>query len=311
MSIQQHSQQQNEVIILDGGLATALEANGFDLNSRLWSAKILQDNPDAIYQVHLDYFLAGAHMATTASYQASIATLAENLDMTVEESKALIRRSVQLAQRARDDVLKRQPGKKLLIAGSVGPYGAYLSNGAEYTGAYSLPEKDMQAFHRDRVQALVDAGVDLLACETMPSMGEIQALLKLLRDEFPGARAWLSCTLRDAAHLADGTPVAEMLAAAEESEQVVAVGFNCIPEQLASEALGHVRGLGTTTKPCVIYPNSGEQYDATSKQWHGERPQGQAVRELAREWYVRGARYIGGCCRTNAEDIANMAAALK
>jgi len=307
----QQSSKHDETLILDGGLATALEANGFDLNSRLWSAKILQDNPDAIYQVHLDYFNAGAHIATTASYQASIATLKENLDMTVDESKALIRKSVELAQKARDHVLAQHPERRLFIAGSVGPYGGYLSNGAEYTGDYALDEGEMQAFHRDRIQALVDAGVDLLACETMPNVSEIRALLNLLRDEFPTSRVWLSCTLRDAEHLADGTPVEEMLVLAEGCEQVVAVGFNCIPEQLASPALEHVQSLKTTSKPLVIYPNSGEQYDAITKQWHGERPQGQAVRELAMDWHAKGARYIGGCCRTNAEDIANMAAALR
>ena len=307
---QQVEQQTDELTILDGGLATALEANGFDLNSRLWSAKILQDNPDAICAVHLSYYLAGASVATTASYQASVATLQENLSLTVSESQTLIRKSVSLAQRARDDVLAQYPSRRLLVAGSVGPYGGYLSNGAEYTGDYSLPEAEMQAFHRGRIQALVDAGVDILACETMPSMPEIKALVSLLKNEFPASKAWVSCTLRDAGHLADGTDVAEMVKLVDQSSQVVALGFNCIPEGLATEALDHVRGLGLTRKPLVIYPNSGETYDATSKQWHGERPQGQ-VGVLAKEWFDRGARYIGGCCRTNAEDIANMAAALR
>lgn len=303
----------NETLILDGGLATALEAGGHSLNTNLWSAQILQSHPSAIYSVHLSYYLAGADIATTASYQASVPGLRENLDLTVAECMELIRQSVALAKEARRSCLAAQPGRELLVAGSVGPYGAYLANGAEYTGAYDSSEDEMRDFHRDRIAALFEGGVDLLACETMPNLGEIRALVGLLRDEFPDCKAWVSCTLADGdeGRLPDGSGVEEVLGLVEESEQVVAVGFNCIPEQLASRALRHVKELKVTCKPLVVYPNSGERYDAVSKQWRGERPKGQAVRELAVEWHALGARYIGGCCRTNAEDIANMAAALR
>ena len=59
-------------VVLDGGLATELEAHGHDLSDRLWSAHLLVTDPDAIEAVHLAYFRAGAEVATTASYQASI-----------------------------------------------------------------------------------------------------------------------------------------------------------------------------------------------------------------------------------------------
>ncbi|GAB7343361.1 hypothetical protein MBLNU457_1404t1 [Dothideomycetes sp. NU457] len=305
--------QHDELLILDGGLATALEAAGHSLNTALWSAKLLLSNPSAIYAVHQSYYLAGADVATTASYQASVPGLTENLNLTVSQSKDLIRTSVELAQQARRDVLMKFPERKLLVAGSVGPYGAYLSNGAEYTGAYTLPEDEMKDFHRDRIAALLEGGVDLLAVETMPNLDEIRAVLDLLRDEFPAAKAWVCCTLAegDETRLPDGRSVLEMLELVGSREQVLAVGFNCVPEQIASAALRYVRGLEGTRKPLVVYPNSGEIYDATTKRWYGERPKGQAVRDLATEWYELGARYIGGCCRTNAEDIADMAAALR
>lgn len=162
----------NGTLILDGALATELEARGCDLSDPLWSAKVLIENPELIYQVHLDYFEAGAQCAITASYQATPqGFLRRGLDQA--QSLALIAKSVQLAQQARSDYLAQHPqAAPLLIAGSVGPYGAYLADGSEYRGDYSLPQEEMIAFHRPRIQALAEAGVDLLACETLPSFSE-------------------------------------------------------------------------------------------------------------------------------------------
>ena len=172
---------EHPTLILDGALATELEARGCDLTDPLWSAKVLIENPELIYQVHLDYFNAGAHCAITASYQATPqGFLRRGLDQ--EQSLALIAKSVQLAQRARRDYLAAHPqAAPLLIAGSVGPYGAYLADGSEYRGDYRLAQDDMIAFHRPRLAALAAAGVDLLACETLPSFAELQALLTLLQ----------------------------------------------------------------------------------------------------------------------------------
>lgn len=296
-----------EVYTLDGGLATALEAKGLDLSSALWSAKILQDKPTTILEVHRDYYEAGGQIATTASYQASVAGLQDHLGLSDTEADALIIRSVQLACQARDEVRKRSGEQALLIAGSVGPYGAYLSNGAEYTGDYVLDDAAMRDFHRGRMRSLVDAGVDVLALETMPSISEIQTLIGLLVDEFPEIPAWLSCTLRDAGHLSDGTPVAKMAEMANSCDRIVAMGYNCIPQQLASAALDHLRPL--TDKPLVIYPNSGEKWDAHAREWHGDKTSGQTIKELAKEWHAKGARLIGGCCRTDAADIRETSAA--
>ena len=58
-------------VVLDGGLATQLEAQGHKLDSALWSARLLHEDPDAIVQAHLAYFAAGAQVATTASYLVS------------------------------------------------------------------------------------------------------------------------------------------------------------------------------------------------------------------------------------------------
>lgn len=180
--------QQSAPLILDGALATELEARGCDLADALWSAKVLVENPELIYQVHYDYFAAGARCAITASYQATPQGFAAR-GLNETQSLALIAQSVELAKRARADYLATQSEAKiLLVAGSVGPYGAFLADGSEYRGDYALPEAEMMAFHRPRINALLAAGVDVLACETLPSFAEAQALVALL-GEFPDSRA--------------------------------------------------------------------------------------------------------------------------
>ncbi|MDI6634834.1 homocysteine S-methyltransferase [Pantoea dispersa] len=293
-----------DTLILDGALATELEARGCNLADTLWSAKVLMENPELIYQVHYDYFAAGANVAITASYQATpLGFAARGLDSG--QASALIRQSVALAQRARDDYRAASGSEApLLVAGSVGPYGAYLANGAEYRGDYALPAAEMKDFHRPRVAALLEAGVDLLACETLPSFGEIQALISLLA-EFPHSSAWFSFTLRDAQHLSDGTPLGKVAEVINAAPQVVAVGLNCVALESVTPALQTLQAL--TDKPLLVYPNSGEQYDAVSKSWHSA-PSGCTLHDKFPEWQQAGARLIGGCCRTTPQDIAAIAA---
>ncbi|BAN98078.1 homocysteine S-methyltransferase [Plautia stali symbiont] len=274
-----------DTLILDGALATELEARGCNLADTLWSAKVLMENPELIYQVHYDYFAA------------------RGLDSG--QASALIRQSVALAQRARDDYRAASGSEApLLVAGSVGPYGAYLANGAEYRGDYALPAVEMKDFHRPRVAALLEAGVDLLTCETLPSFGEIQALISLLA-EFPHSSAWFSFTLRDAQHLSDGTPLSKVAEVINAAQQVVAVGLNCVALESVTPALQTLQAL--TDKPLLVYPNSGEQYDAVSKSWHSA-PSGCTLHDKFPEWQQAGARLIGGCCRTTPQDIAAIAA---
>lgn len=290
-------------LILDGALATELEARGCQLADALWSAKVLMEDPQLIYQVHYDYFAAGAQCAITASYQATPQGFAAR-GLSELQARELIVRSAELALRAREDYLAQQPqAAPLLVAGSVGPYGAFLANGAEYRGDYALPKAEMMAFHRPRVEALAGTGIDLLACETLPSYAELEALVALLA-EFPTLPAWFSFTLRDSEHLSDGTPLTKVAALLNDCPQAVALGINCIALEKVTPALATLRGL--TAKPLLVYPNSGEQYDAVNKSWHSA-PAGCSLKDKLAEWQTTGAQIIGGCCRTTPQDIAALA----
>lgn len=292
-----------KLLILDGALATELERRGADLNDPLWSAKLLLEQPELIRQVHLEYFLAGADVATTASYQATFESFARR-GFDHAAAAALMADSVRLAVQARD-AFWSEPAHRVgrirpLVAASVGPYGAMLADGSEYKGHYGRTEEQLMDFHRPRLQVLLQTGADLLACETIPCLAEARALARLLA-EFPGASAWISFSCRDGLHNSQGERLADCVAALEPYAQVLAVGVNCTAQQyidsLVEQAQAH------THKPVLVYPNSGEQYDATHKQWHGN-PSASHFAEQARGWHARGARLIGGCCRTSPEDIA-------
>lgn len=290
-------------VILDGAMATELEARGCNLADSLWSAKVLMENPELIREVHLDYYRAGAQVAITASYQATPAGFAAR-GLDEAQSRALIGKSVELARKAREAYLAENANAGvLLVAGSVGPYGAYLADGSEYRGDYARSADEFTAFHRPRVEALLDAGADLLACETLPSFAEINALAALL-SEYPRARAWFSFTLRDSEHLSDGTPLHEVVSVLSAYPQIVALGVNCIALENTTAALQHLHNL--TALPLVVYPNSGEHYDAVTKTWHHH---GEACETLAGylpQWTAAGAKLIGGCCRTTPKDIAEL-----
>ena len=278
-------------VVLDGGLATQLESQGHNLDSALWSARLLLDDPDAIMQAHLAYFTAGAQVATTASYQASLGGFAR-AGITRAEAEQLIRRSVRLAEQARTC---QEDGKDRWIAGSVGPYGAALADGSEYRGDYNLSVDELRAWHRPRIALLAEAGVDILALETIPCLAEVEALLA----EVDGSRqpCWLSITCtRDRTRA--GEPAAAAFSLARDVEEIVAVGVNCIDP---AEAYPLVRSASEASgKPAVIYPNSGERWDSTARTWTGsKRLQAKDVTD----WISGGARLVGGCCRVGPAEI--------
>lgn len=290
------------VLVLDGGLATHLETLGCDLNDDLWSARILLENPDIIKKAHQDYLWAGADCVITASYQATLPGLMKR-GLSQGDAEEMITYAVQLAIEARDAFWaipdNRHHRLRPIVAASIGPYGAYLADGSEYTGQYDLDEAALPAWHRPRWQVLAESDADLLACETIPSFPEARALLKLV-DETPETAVWFSFSCRDGRHINDGTPLADCVAHVAGHAQVVAVGINCTSPQYVPSLIEIVRT--TTQKPIIVYPNSGESYNIDNKQWIGESIPAE-FGTFSREWRKLGAALIGGCCRTGPEHI--------
>jgi homocysteine S-methyltransferase len=300
----------NGVMVLDGALATELERRGADLRDPLWSAKLLLEDPAMIRRLHYDYYVAGADVATTASYQASFAGFAAR-DLDTDAAADLMRLSVTLACEARAEfwaVPEHRVGRlRPLVAASVGPYGAALADGSEYRGDYGLTVEELMAWHRPRLAVLAAAGADLLACETIPSAVEAEALVRLLAER-PSSAAWLSFSCRDETRISDGTPLAAVIELGEACDQVVALGINCTAPPLIEPLLDSIRDR--TRKPLLVYPNRGETWDAVARCWVAGTGAGDLA-AAAIKWATAGARLIGGCCRTTPEDIRRIAAALR
>lgn len=293
-------------VVLDGGLATELERRGADLDGDLWSAKLLLAAPNLIRQLHYDYYAAGADVAISASYQASFAGF-QRRGLSAERAADLMRLSIRLAQEARDafweESANRRGRLRPLVAASIGCYGAFLADGCEYRGDYGLSKQQLIDWHRPRMQTLIDAGPELLACETIPCLQEGEALLELLA-EFPHQPAWLSFSCRDELHVCRGEAFTDCVALANQSPQIVAVGLNCTPPRFVAPLLQAAAGV--TSKPLLCYPNSGESWDAAQHRWI----EGPGVTDFglaSRLWLDAGARLIGGCCRTGPQDVAAIA----
>ncbi len=296
---------QSGTMILDGAMATELEAMGCDLNDSLWSAKVLAEAPELIMRVHRSYFEAGADCGMTASYQATIDGYCKK-GYTVEEAEGFICRSVELLLQARKDWWEqsgRMAGRVYpLVAAAVGPYGAYLADGSEYRGNYGVSAETLEQFHRRRMALLWGAGAEILAIETIPSLEEAEVCARLAEEM--NFDCWISFSCKSETEICDGTPIRQCGMRLEQYDAVKAISINCTAPHLVANLVQELKK--STTKPILVYPNSGETYDAVTKTWHGSAD-GCTYGDFARQWKAAGAVGIGGCCRTTPADIRQVA----
>jgi homocysteine S-methyltransferase len=288
--------------ILDGGMASELEHQGANIDGPLWSAHVLEDGPEKVIAVHRAYIEAGAECILTASYQVSRMGYAE-FGLAPERADAALLRAVELARSAAAEF----PGQRVLVAASLGPYGAALHNGAEYHGNYEVGSDELVAFHRERIQVLANAAdaqrPDLLAFETLPSLEEAEAIGEALVP-WPDLAAWFSFTCKNGQHVAHGELLGDCAAAVARFPQTVAIGVNCTQPALIPALIRELRRA--TDKTIVVYPNSGEGWDASTRHWTGSNDAAE-FGEMTSEWFAAGAQIVGGCCRTRPAHIRQVA----
>jgi homocysteine S-methyltransferase len=308
------------VRVLDGGFASELEYLGAKIDGPLWSAHVLEDAPEKVVAVHRAYLEAGADCILTASYQVSRMGYAEYGLPEARADQALLK-AAELAQQAvkewRIETGAEATGaeRRVVVASSLGPFGAALHNGSEYHGNYGRSFAEIVAFHRSRIEvlgatmkdaaAVKDGSVpDLLAFETLPSLEEARAIYEALRD-FPDLPVWFSFTCRDEKHVAHGELLRECAALVAALPQAVAVGVNCTYPALIEGLIGELKAA--TLKLIVVYPNSGEGWDAEKRVWTGASD-AVGFGESAKKWFAAGAQIVGGCCRTRPEHVMKIAA---
>lgn len=283
---------------IDGGLAWDLAAIGARIDGPLWSAQVLEDEPEKLAAVHRAYIEAGAQVLATCSYQVSRMGYAE-VGKTAAQADAALLRSVAIARA----VVHEFPQKKVLVAGSLGPYGAALHNGGEYTGDYACTYADLVRFHRQRIEIFAaaqgEAAPDLLAFETFPSLEEVRAVGEALQP-WPDLRCWFSFSCRDERHIGHGEPVAEAARLVAGFPQTVAIGVNCVPAHWLPSLIAELRR--GSDQPILVYPNSGEGWDHENRCWTGQTDP-VAFGRQAQEWFQLGAALVGGCCRIGPAHI--------
>lgn len=289
-------------LLLDGGLSNELEKQGCDLNQKLWSAKLLESNPEAIILAHLSYLESGAQCIITSSYQA---TLQGFMAIGYDEASAggLILKSVQLAEEARKRFLSMNThASKPLIAASIGPYGAYLADGSEYRGDYSISDQELKDFHEPRITLLANSTTDILACETIPDFREAKVLSEIL--ENVKKPAWVSFSCKDGKHISDGTPIDKCASFFANHPTVFAIGVNCTSPEFISALIRSIK-TKSGNKKIVIYPNSGATYHAESKTW-SSLSNLSSCEVMIKEWVNLGADIVGGCCGIGPQQINAM-----
>lgn len=313
------SEHLKEIVLLDGGFASQLSCHvesPID-GDVLWSARFLYTNPEAVVQTHLDFLRAGAEIVQTNTYQASVSGFMEHLNLSEQRSYELIKKAVELARTAVDRFMaeegeseRNERRKRPLIVGSVGPYGASLHDASEYSGSYAATTSadTMKKWHRPRIQALVEAGCDVLALETIPCRVEAEMLVEMIK-EYPTIKAWLafSCS-QDGQSTAYGEPFQEVARRCYDlnPKQIVAVGVNCLAPRLVESLFSGLNKKRSKSNavPLIVYPNSGESYNI-DQGWI-DRDKCEPVETYVHKWLDLGVTYIGGCCRTYAADVSRI-----
>jgi homocysteine S-methyltransferase len=286
---------------IDGGLASELEARGHDLTGTLWSARLLRDDPDAIRDVHRAYYESGATVGISASYQASRSGFARQ-GLDASEADRLLALSVRLLREARDASIADH---RMLVAASVGPYGATLHDGSEYRGKYGVPHDRLVDFHVERLRVLIEAGPDLLAIETIPDVNEAWALVAALDEVGRDLPAWLSFSCADDATTCAGQPIEDAVAVVRSSSRLTAIGVNCTKPEHLGGLVARITAAAPGL-PIVLYPNAGRVWDGEASVWLGDGTDLLADTAV-RAWFAAGAALVGGCCGLGPAAIERIA----
>ena len=289
-------------LVLDGGLSNVLEGMGCNLEHPLWTALLIQTNPELIVEAHLAYLEAGATCITSSGYQASIEGYMQ-LGQSKRNAEQFILKSLELALKARQYFLEKARNKPIVyVAASMGPYGAFLADGSEYTGDYNTSDEHLIQFHKSSIDLLETSAADFFAFETIPSLQELRVLSKLL--EMSSKPSWVSFSCKNEVYLNDGHKISKAASLLADHPTIFAIGVNCTAPKFISDIIGTLKEYAPDKK-IIVYPNSGEVYHAKTKSWYGVSDP-EAFEKMALEWNEKGADIIGGCCRIGPEHISRI-----
>jgi S-methylmethionine-dependent homocysteine/selenocysteine methylase len=278
-------------VLLDGATGTELERHGIRCELPLWSARALEEAPDAVERIHADYVDAGAEVLTANTFRTQRRTLAR--DGWGERAGELTTRAVGLARGAAES-----RGRAVFVVGSAPPLeDCFRPDLVPAAGA-------LESEHAEHARNLADAGVDAILVETMNTTREALTALRAAR--VVGCEAIVSFVCWDGARLLSGEPLADAIARVA-PERPLAVGVNCLPPSNVEACLDVLAGCGL---PFGVYPNLGAPVEAPESQRSEElTPETFATRAIG--WIDAGAKVVGGCCGTTPAFVAAIAQAVR
>jgi len=286
----------NRPVLADGAMGTVLYARGVFIN-RCYDELNLSD-PNLILSIHEDYLQAGADIIETNTFGANRFRLTRHgLASKVAEINAA---GVRLARQAVDHIQEKQAGTAF-VAGSIGPLGVRL----EPLGKTGLDEA--RAAFAEQIQALADAGVDLLIIETMPALNEAREALLAAEETAPQLPVLVMVTVDDESNCLDGSSP-EQAAALLTEWGAGAIGVNCStgPSTVLT-ALEAMRGA--TDLPLAAMPNAGMPRAIEGRNIYLCSPEYMA--SFARKAIAAGAQIVGGCCGTTPNHTRAMRSAMR
>lgn len=288
---------------LDGGLGTSLEDSYsvvFDHSKPLWSTHFLVEGEDTLLACQRDFAEAGVDVILTATYQTSIEGFGRT--KTSEFPDGIPKSAIgSYLQKAVDIAEKATSNGKAKIALSLGPYGACMIPGQEYSGKYDEAHdsgESLYRWHLERLQLFTAVEglaerVRYVALETIPRLDELRAVRRAVQDSGITAPFWVSSVFPgDGNELPDGSSieavVEAMVVPSENSAIPWGIGINCtklhkLPSLVeafeASVASLLASGRIQTAPALVLYPDGtkGEVYNTTTKKW--EKPEGHQQKE--------------------------------
>jgi homocysteine S-methyltransferase len=292
-------------VILDGGLGVELEQRGFVPTTSLWSGEAIHTRPDLLVDVHRAYLDAGAEVIATATYQLSHAALREigyddaAIDGIFARGVALAREAI-AAYRA-----EAQTGasNEHLVAGSLGPYGATLGAGREFSRTPYIELDALYAFHAERLRSMVYAGPDIFLFETISSRAEGLIIAQAARD-LDLRNVWMSFTCADDTHTYAEDRLANIAAELDAFACIDVVGVNCTAPGAIAPLVRAIRAV--TVKPVFVCPNLGQHGEGAGHALSGDATEAAFIAGVP-GWLALGVSHIGGCCGVGPDTIRALA----
>jgi len=286
----QETLDRGDVLLIDGGMGTELQARGVPMNEVAWSGAAVATHPDAVRETHEDYIRAGARAIITNTF-GSTRQMLEPAGFG-DQVEAVHRGAVSLARQARDNV----GDQSVAIAGSISTEPPRFDR-----DAFLSPEKELEAY-REAAGLLADAGVDLIALEMINDTSHsVRAMQAALETKLP---VWLGvgCKKRqdgeivsfDHADLEFATMLDTLIPMGPTVVNVMHSEIGAIPEAIE---LVRQRWPG----PIGVYPESGY---FTQPNWNFVdviAPADLVTEALG--WVAAGVRLLGGCCGTGPDHI--------